>query len=258
MAKARAAVVLTKILADQGKSDEIIDQCEKRLDYRRFYPALTGLWLALESAKSVKSVECDLLSRSNALSDRVRDLWTYRKDLMTTLEGIEVYDFIYGFIVPRLPCFSMERFQDWMPPGFRFGNDTVDFEWYILITSSSMHLNPADVLDLMRDPQFEMSPLKKQEYFLSRGLGDSRRQQRMQIRDESGEADDCFSVDDLEVGCVSKLSKRVKGSDSFRVTESRWSELRKEKWRHCIRCNFDTLESRCLELFSEIEQPQSC
>ena len=252
--KAQPAVDFPKILETQGKGNRMIEPSQKQLDYGRFYAALTGLWLALESAKSVQSVECDLLSRSNALVDRVRKIWTYRRDFEAILQGIEIYDFVYAFLVPRLPCFSMEHFKDWVPPNVWAQNDTQDFNWSIFIAFLPMHLNPADILDLMRDPRFESSPRQKQEYLLSLGYGDSRPQQTVRIRDERGEADQFFSHDGLEEGCVSELGKRVEGKDNLIVAKSRWTGIRHKSWRPSIRGSFHDLETKCLELLSELEQ----
>ena len=249
----KTAVDLARVLLRcQGKLKGVHDWRPKCLDYARFYSALTGLWLNLESAKLAKSYECDLVSRSNDLFGRVAKLWSYREDLRATLEGIEVYDFLYSFIVPRLPCFSINRFRSWVPPDAGDPDRAIYDQWNDFISFLPMHLNPADILDLVQNPRLRWSPLRKQEYFLSRGFGDSRHQQRPRIRDfQWGDADDFFSLAFLEQrGLVDELAGRSDDLYGDMDFITRWRDIREDThgaiWKRFMRGNFNELESRCM------------
>ncbi|KAF2181213.1 hypothetical protein K469DRAFT_638382, partial [Zopfia rhizophila CBS 207.26] len=68
----------------------------------RFYKALTGYWVASESLKLAQQCRYTLQSIENQTFDDVDAMWWQRTSLQESLEVLEVYDFVYGFLCQHI------------------------------------------------------------------------------------------------------------------------------------------------------------
>ena len=77
------------------------------LNYPRFYTTLTGIWLAVEGWKLMNASYYPLASTYVDHYKRVRKFFTERNTLREFLEALELYDFLYVFILFRIPCLAI-------------------------------------------------------------------------------------------------------------------------------------------------------
>lgn len=144
---------------------------------QRFYKALTSYWLAMEShwllCRSVHSTWEELWK----LIGSVRDIWRggHRRDLLESCELIEVYDFVYGFLLETIFP-NIETTLPWLGGSdwYRLGtnNASESLDWAYFVQNCRRFLNPAHVIELLALPCSSTGmkwPPNKTEYLQRRG-----------------------------------------------------------------------------------------
>lgn len=113
--------------------------------YERFYLALTGCWLNVEARRLALISANRLKSEKLALWSSVASLRSKDKDTPNTFHMIEVYDFVYIFLVQELSCWRADTYRDWFRPQTRNEDSwAAYFEICMRLTFS-----PPDIIELL-------------------------------------------------------------------------------------------------------------
>jgi F-box domain len=146
---------------------------------QRFYKALTSYWLAMEAhwllCRSVQDTWEELWN----LSDSVEDIWSgnLRGGLLESLEVLEVYDFVYGFLL-RMIFPNVETTLPWLSGSgsYYFENNTfAPSEWVFFLQNCRLFLRPPDIIELLAmvcSSTETTWPTNKSEYLQQRGAFD--------------------------------------------------------------------------------------
>ncbi|KAF2185809.1 hypothetical protein K469DRAFT_750127 [Zopfia rhizophila CBS 207.26] len=147
----------------------------------RFEQCLHAESVASESLKLAHQCHYALQSTENKTFEEVAALWLQRSGLQESLEVLEVFDFVYGFLCQHTNCSDPNSFIDWI-----YEEDWMDDqeeEWAFFVKSIRLVLNPADILELLlftslwgektSSPSQTWSKEIKRDYLRVRGFFDS-------------------------------------------------------------------------------------
>jgi hypothetical protein len=134
-------------------------------------------------------------SAQNKMMDTVDTFWTSRKGLQESLDVLEVYDFVYDFLLRQTEILDTGTYKDWFSGArnwFHPAETEHDNLPHTLKTASNT-LNPADVLGMMalssRMSLMECQPWSQEakwQYFRARG---TRSYGRVGVRDVTSNPD---------------------------------------------------------------------
>ncbi|PSN61082.1 hypothetical protein BS50DRAFT_593413 [Corynespora cassiicola Philippines] len=227
----------------------------------RFYKALTGYWLAIESRKFAELCCYPRLSIQNEIWDKVATMWQEKKDLQDSLDVLEVHDFVYGFLCRHIGGTDVESFTDWVDEGWLFKNETLKREWAYFTRAVWLFLSPPDILELFHLTSLSKkhpnsvqawSQEMKRDYLRRRGFFGPWHDARM-INDVGESADRWFSNEHLEMSCGLQLQKWVKNHSVEAAAV--WTKYRTTLWQTNCRGRFSQISCTKLLDFvtSEIE-----
>lgn len=94
-----------------------------------FYKALTGYWVATESLRLAQECRYGLQSTENMTFDQIRAIWWHRMDLRESLDILEVFDFIYGFLFQHIDSMGLGSFTNWIDEGSLEPYEPLNSQW---------------------------------------------------------------------------------------------------------------------------------
>jgi hypothetical protein len=212
----------------------------------RFYKALTGYWIAMESLKLAQQCRYRLQSTENETYDRVAAMWCQRLDLQESLDVLEVFDFVYGFLCQHIDGVNLDSFTNWIDEDWRSINEPLDRERAWFLKNIWVALNPADVLELLHftslwrehaDSREQIwSKAIRRDYLRMRGFFNTSFPGHVLISDVGESPDTWFSTPHLEEACKLQLRKTFKGLPSEAALA--WTKYRTTLWQADARGRF--------------------
>jgi len=165
-----------RILHVQNIAQDLPNKSFTARQTRRFYQALTAYWLGRESHWSLCRSIHDTWEELWKLGDWVDDIWSGKpkRDVLESLELIEVYDFVYGFLL-RIIFPNVEMTLPWLAGNgsFYFENGALDSgNWAHFVQNCRLFLQPAHIIELLAmacASTEEKWPPDKAEYLQSCG-----------------------------------------------------------------------------------------
>ena len=76
--------------------------------------ALTRCWVAIESLKLSNNCRYSLRSIENVIFHSVREVWWQSADLQESLDTLEVFDFVYGFLCQHIDSMKPYSIAEWV------------------------------------------------------------------------------------------------------------------------------------------------
>lgn len=218
----------------------------------RFYTVLTRYWVAIESLKLAQQCHYRLQSTENKAFEEVTALWLQRSGLQESLEVLEVFDFVYGFLCQHTNCSDPDSFTDWIHE--EDWMDDQEEEWAFFVKSIRLVLNPADMLELLlftslwgektSSPSQTWSKEIKTDYLRVRGFFGSGFLGQVTTADVGETPDTWYSTADLERACELQLQNMLKDHPS--EVSRAWVKYRTTFWQTDARGQFGQLPSTML------------
>ncbi|KAH7119585.1 hypothetical protein B0J11DRAFT_582105 [Dendryphion nanum] len=216
-------------------------------DTGRFYKALTAYWVATESRKLAEQCRFRLQSTENTTYDKVRAIWSQRSGLQESLDVLEVFDFIYGFLCRHIDGMNVDSFSDWVEESWWDELSQRD-RWESFMKNAWLALSPADAIELLAftslwnqqtsGPSETWSREKRRGFFTANFPG------RVMVRDVGETPDAWYSAPDLESACELQLQKLFPDYPS--ETSAAWETYRVKLWQTNTRSQFAQLSSKRL------------
>ena len=203
---------------------------------QRFYKALTCYWLALESCWLLCRSVQDTWEELWKLSDSVNDIWfgKIRGSLSESLEVVEAYDFVYGFLL-RMVFPNVKTALPWLSGSglYNFNNDTFDpSDWSFFLDNCRLFLRPPDIIELlaMTCSSTETKwPPNKLEYLQRRGAFDTLVGTALTDHPDDITLDFWFDVRFLEEGLCQQVQTYALLDDTQQL-KALWRRFRDE-WK---------------------------
>jgi len=223
-----------------------------------FYKALTGYWVGTESLKLARQCRYRLQSTENMTFDKIRAIWWHRTDLQESLEILEVFDFVYGFLFQHIDSMGLDSFTNWVGDGWLERYEPLDSQRGFFVKNMWLALNPADVLELLHLTSLwgEQTGNHLQPWLKNRRVGHLRMRgfpclftQRVSVRDFGETPDEWYSIPDLEMACEFQLRQIFQGCQSDAAVA--WAKYRTTLWQTDTRGRFgQTLSTQLLEFIT--------
>lgn len=180
---------------------------------RKFINALTACWLHVEVYCLAKHSNYRTASENHRMFEKVEELWTgvtHERTLLQQLHILEVYDFVYGFLLRKI-FFDKSSMNLWLSVDRDkyLDSDTSpnDFDWDYFVNDARLHLRPLDItsLTITGPPPDESERIR---YLISQGMFDdggkdlSDGRELSDANDRDSSPDGWFTLRDLENGVL--------------------------------------------------------
>jgi len=205
----------------------------------RFYMALTGYWLAIEGVRYAQICRYPLQSVQNEAWDAVDTLWDDGRTMQEIFNMLEVFDFVYGYLIRQIQCSRIDTFTQWVEDqDYLFDTETMETNWQYFIHDMRVMFSPADVIELLiltsqwkREPsqQLEWSPMEKVRYLKVRGFFDPSFSGQVEVVDVHLYPDTCYSFRYLEEKFESTMQRQLGGLEG--AFQNMWTDYRMTKWK---------------------------
>lgn len=217
----------------------------------RFYKALTGYWLAIESHKFAQQCHYTHQSNQNNTFEAVYWMWEQRTDLQESLDILEVFDFVYGFLCQHIDGVDVDSFTDWIDDDWLTEDEPSDSERASFMKYLWVALDPPDVLELLHRTSLwkeqvgsqsqTWSQEMRRDYLRSRGFFSGSLTEGVTVRDSEETTATWYSTPVLELACELQLQKMVgnRPSEAAVAWENYWTTL----WQTDARGRFGERQS---------------
>jgi len=193
------------------------------------------------------------------MHDQVRLIWRQRTGLQESLDILEVFDFVYGFLCHHIDGVDPDSFTDWVEESWLAGENPTYTVWSFFLQCTWLVLSPSDVLGLLRLTSLwrgqasncaqPWSPQMKKDYLRARGFFNQGTTGRYMIIDVGLSPDTWYSGSDPEKACELQLQKMVKDRPS--EVADVWAKYRTTLWQTDARGRFGQMQSaRLLEFMA--------
>jgi len=203
---------------------------------QRFYKALTSYWLAMESHWLLCRSIHDTWEELWKLRDSVDNIWSGnpQRDVLESLELIEVYDFVYGFLL-RMTFPNVETTLPWLGENGSnyFENGDLNSEnWAHFVQNCRLFLQPAHIIELLAmacASTEEKWLLDKPEYLQSRGAFETLRGTALTDHPDGTTLDFWLDIRWLEDDACSRVQANGAMEDANRLNVL-WRQFR-DAWK---------------------------
>ncbi|KAI9735981.1 MAG: hypothetical protein M1834_001447 [Cirrosporium novae-zelandiae] len=212
---------------------------------QRFYKALTAHWLAIETLRLSRTSFYDTSSERPRRFDEVELLWRdcHDRTLQETLDILEVYDFVYGFLVRKIfadvaHTYSWVEGRDEMLFYVELLNNIPRYrDWYFFVKDACTFLPPTNIIELLLLSTWGSSdrsyPQNKPRYLHMLGFFDVRYGEFAEEDDRYIPTRSVFSLQALERNVEEKIEKASDGNHGdFTAT---WKRYRRNAWSTAAR-----------------------
>ncbi|KAL9620304.1 MAG: hypothetical protein Q9160_005203 [Pyrenula sp. 1 TL-2023] len=205
---------------------------------QRFYQAVTGLWVQIEALRLMSISRYKRASQRNVRFEEVRDLWQDNKIrcLQESLDMLEVYDFIYGFILRKI-LHPADSYPSWAEQKHGAGRylrahvpprASLHEGWYKFVIDARMCLRPSHIIELFALHKWNTSgswPVNKTVYLRTTGFYDELKGV-YKIEDVGTSPDTLNGVESIEDGIFNRLLSVTNGQ----FDEKTWKCYREKCW----------------------------
>ena len=207
--------------------------------YPYFYKALIRYWLICEAMRLAKICYYQLQSEENKTWEEIDYLISNSMSLWEAAHVLEVYDFVYDFLMRQLQCSQIENFSQWVDGRQQFWpNHTRESRWITFVHELRVTLCPADVIELLnwtflwQQYPFENSlwtSEQKTAYLRQRLLFNPAFPGQVGFKDSRVSPDTSFTSRDLEDSVYAALRKHE--TPPGRAWHKVWDHYRRTKWQ---------------------------
>jgi len=209
----------------------------------RFYMALTGYWLAIEGVRAAKVCQYPLQSTELEIYTKVDALWDDSRNLHESLDMLEVYDFVYGYLIRQIEPAGFNAFTRWVEnEGWLEPNALVEDEWNVFVGNMRLTLSPADIIEILlftsqwkhaSENQPDWSSNEKARYLRLRAFFAPSFPGQVTLQDVGSTPDTWYSSEDLERAVEVQLQKDF--GDQERPPQPMLEDYRRTKWEKEVR-----------------------
>jgi hypothetical protein len=213
-------------------SEEILDSpMLNSRQSQRFYKAFIAHWTAVEALRFVELSNCITPEQKTLAHRQMQNIWSGKeRTLRESLDVLEVYDFLYGYLL-KYTFREMNEIEAWIGTHeirFFMPFKNVCTSWGSFVKTASLHVRPPDVVEMLLDSLSSNSTSAipdRVEYFRTRGFFDM----RDDTRAINPTLEPKFGLDQLEIAVGLRL-----GSEQHKVSHSSskpidiWSHFRGE------------------------------
>ena len=207
---------------------------------QRFYLALTGFWLASEAAHFAKICRYPLRSTQVEIDHKVESLWyDDGRSLLESFDMLEVYGFVYGYLIRQTEPASFEAFLRWGENERALPNEPIESEWAYSVHVMRVLLRPADIIELLiltplwrkaAEEHPKWSWRKVTSYLRVRSFSRGAFPGQVAVDDvDSADDEIWYSFEDMERAVEQKLPQFITRYQR-RAAQRVWRHYREDKW----------------------------
>ncbi|KAL1631740.1 hypothetical protein SLS56_004414 [Neofusicoccum ribis] len=193
-----------------------------------------------------------LQSEQNDVYEQIYYFWLRYDCFQESLETLEAYDFVYGFLAQNLQFSSISTFEDWIQGEDSPFGEYPEWDWNLNMKGIRLALNPADILELLaltsrwkREPSTEWPTERKTRYFRRRGVFCNGFPGDVSVGDIEEFPDTWLDLTHLERACFAHLQSLTGNPSGLEET---WTHYRTSRWQTEARGNFKHLSTVALGL----------
>ena len=212
----------------------------------RFYKALTACWVAIEIRKLALQCRYTLQSNQNKTFEAVYSIWEERTDLQESLDVLEVFDFVYGFLCQHIDGVDVDSFTDWVDDNWLMEGELLRSERSFFMKNLWVALDPPDVLELLHRTSLwkeqagshaqTWSQEMRRDYLRLRGFFGGNLLEGVMVIDVGETPDTWYSTPVLEWACKLQFQKMVGNRRS--EAAAAWKNYRTILWQTDARGRF--------------------